>query len=111
MPAARSYAWPLVAVGVSLLQVDALFYTHFQEKGEPHGTKRNGKTPDLPDGRLLGAFRRLFLFHHGKEAKHDEGKNRAGRMPGVTKEQIQAAREADLFAYHRNRRATPDPCD
>lgn len=33
------------------------------------------------------------------EAKHNEKKHCAGTMPGVTKEQIQAAREADLFTY------------
>lgn len=34
-----------------------------------------------------------------RSRKHDETKICAGTMPGVTKEQIQAAREADLFAY------------
>ena len=33
------------------------------------------------------------------EAKHNEKKHCAGTMPGVTKEQIQAAREADLYTY------------
>lgn len=44
-------------------------------------------------------FRRLFSFPDRKEVEHDETKICAGTMPGVTKEQIQAAREADLFAY------------
>mgnify|MGYP000379248595 CR=1 FL=1 len=44
-------------------------------------------------------FRASFSFHHRKEAEHDETKICAGAMPGVTKEQIQEAREADLFAY------------
>ena len=45
---------------------------------------------------LSGVF---FHFITGKEAEHDETKICAGAMPGVTKEQIQEAREADLFAY------------
>ena len=44
-------------------------------------------------------FRASFSYHYRKEAKHDEKKFCAGTMPGVSKEQIQAAREADLFAY------------
>ena len=44
-------------------------------------------------------FSASFLLPYRKEAKHDETKICAGTMPGVTKEQIQAAREADLFAY------------
>lgn len=27
----------------SFIQVDVLFCTHFQEKGDSHGTERNGK--------------------------------------------------------------------
>lgn len=41
-------------------------------------------------------FQASFSYHHRKEADHDETKICAGAMPGVTKEQIQAAREADL---------------
>ena len=33
--------------------------------------------------RLLGAFRRLFSYHHRKEAKHDETKICADTMPGI----------------------------
>ena len=38
------------------------------------------------------------FFYRGKEAGHDEKNLCAGVMPGITKEQIQAAREADLSA-------------
>ncbi len=53
--------------------------------------------PDRMDRiELTDAFGRLFS---SQEAGHDEKKFCAGTMPGVSKEQIQAAREADLFAY------------
>ena len=44
-------------------------------------------------------FRASFSYHRRKEAKHDESEIRAGTMPGVTQEQIEQARESDLFAY------------
>ena len=53
--------------------------------------------PDRMDRiELTDAYGRLFS---SQEAGHDEKKFCAGTMPGVSKEQIQAAREADLFAY------------